>query len=93
MKKLPTNCPSCSKTLAVKQMVCISCATQLEGSFDLPMLARLSPEDQDFVRQFMLASGSLKDLAKLWRLSYPTVRNRLDELISRLRLLEKGAGQ
>ena len=35
---------------------------------------------------FVLSSGSLKEMAKLYRVSYPTVRNRLDELIAQLQL-------
>jgi hypothetical protein len=53
--------------------------------FDLPRLAKLSTEDQDFILQFIKASGSLKEMAKLLKLSYPTVRNRLDEVIERIK--------
>jgi hypothetical protein len=40
----------------------------------------------------MKASGSLKEMAKLLGLSYPTVRNRLDETIERIKLAEKAEG-
>ncbi|MCA9278007.1 MAG: DUF2089 family protein [Phycisphaeraceae bacterium] len=48
-------------------------------------LARLSMEDLDFIIQFVLCSGSLKDLAKSYSVSYPTIRTRLDQLITRVR--------
>jgi hypothetical protein len=56
----------------------------LEGRFELPALLRLSPEDQDFVLAFVLSSGSLKEMGAQLGLSYPTVRNRLNDLIQRL---------
>ena len=48
----------------------------------------LSDEDRAFVKRFLLASGSLKDLAAVYDVSYPTVRLRLDRLIQRLQILE-----
>lgn len=56
----------------------------MSGSYPLPALARLSNEDQQFVLSFILSSGSLKQMAGLYGVSYPTVRNRLDDLISLL---------
>ena len=60
------------------------CETLVSGSYPLPALARLSDDDQEFVLSFILSSGSLKQMAKLYGVSYPTVRNRLDDLISLL---------
>ena len=56
----------------------------MHGDFLLPALARLRSEDQQFALAFVLRSGSLKEMARLYGVSYPTVRNRLDELIARL---------
>jgi hypothetical protein len=47
----------------------------------------LSEEDLHFVKRFMLASGSLKELAKQYGVSYPTLRIRLDRLIEKIRLV------
>lgn len=58
--------------------------------YPLPPLASLVQEDQDFVLQFVKVSGSLKDMAQLLGVSYPTVRNRLDEIIERLKRQEGG---
>ena len=84
MKNLPTNCPSCQNHLIVKRLRCESCETEVEGLYPLPPLASVPQEDQGFILQFMKVSGSLKDMAKLLGVSYPTVRNRLDEVIERL---------
>jgi hypothetical protein len=48
----------------------------------------LSDEDLMFVKRFLLASGSLKELAAAYGISYPTVRLRLDRLIQKIELLE-----
>ena len=56
----------------------------MHGDFPLPALTRLGSEDQQFALAFILRSGSLKEMARLYGVSYPTVRNRLDELIARL---------
>jgi hypothetical protein len=47
-------------------------------------LDQLEPEDREFVLRFVLASGSLKDVAQAYGVSYPTLRARLDRLIERL---------
>ena len=54
------------------------------------MLA-LEPEDAAFLKNFALKSGSLKEIARLYQVSYPTVRLRLDRLIQKIRLGEDQA--
>ena len=88
MKKLPTACPSCGGRLSVRRLACAACDTAIDGDFQLPPLAQLPAEDQEFVIQFVKASGSLKEMAELLHLSYPTVRNRLNDVIERCALLE-----
>lgn len=54
-----------------------------------PLLS-LNEEDLDLVLQLVLASGSLKDLASVYQVSYPTIRARVDRLIERLRQMLEG---
>ena len=82
--RLPTHCPACSAALQVARLDCTECDTAVLGSFDLPPLARLAPEDQTFVLCFLQTGGNLKDMAKLYGVSYPTLRNRLDALVEQL---------
>ncbi len=89
MKVLPAICPSCNSQLNVKSLICERCQTEIQGQYELPLLSRLSIEDQSFIMEFIKASGSLKEMAKLLGLSYPTVRNRLDEIIEHIKLPEK----
>ena len=49
---------------------------------------QLSEEDASFIKRFVVASGSLKDLAKAYGISYPTVRLRLDRLIEKIKVLD-----
>jgi hypothetical protein len=55
-----------------------------------PPLRLLSDDDLEFVQRFVLASGSLKDLAAEYGVSYPTIRARLDSLLERLRAVVAG---
>ena len=51
-------------------------------------LSVLSEEELHFVKRFVLASGSLKDLAKQYQVSYPTLRIRLDRLIAKINIAD-----
>jgi hypothetical protein len=48
----------------------------------------LEDEDAAFIKRFLLSSGSLKDLAEAYRVSYPTLRLRLDRLIEKIKVLD-----
>jgi hypothetical protein len=52
-------------------------------------IAELEDEDLSFIKRFVLASGSLKDLAMVYGISYPTIRLRLDRLIEKIKLLDR----
>jgi len=69
-------------------MHCNGCQTHIEGNYSLPVMMQLSAPDQQFVRYFVKSSGSLKEMAHKLGLSYPTVRNRLDDIISQLNKFE-----
>ena len=51
-------------------------------------MASLEDEDAAFIKRFVLVSGSLKEMAAQYGVSYPTVRLRLDRLIQKMRLTE-----
>ena len=86
---LPAYCPSCHEQLKVKSLSCEQCGTEVHGSYALPTLALLSPEEQDFILTFVRKSGSIKDMATHLRLSYPTVRNMLNDIINKIDSHEK----
>ncbi len=57
---------------------------------DVPdWLRYLEDEDHQFIKRFVLASGSLKELADAYGVSYPTIRLRLDRVINRIKTLDQ----
>lgn len=53
-------------------------------------LLRLPREDLDFIVELVVKSGSLKDVAAVYGVSYPTIRGRLDKVITRLEAARSG---
>lgn len=49
-------------------------------------IVNLDDEDVSFIKRFLLASGSLKEMAKQYEVTYPTVRLRLDKLIQKIKV-------
>jgi hypothetical protein len=62
-------------------MVCRNCGTALEGRFSLGRLFELTPEQRHFVEIFVRCEGKLNRVQEELGLSYPTVRNRLEDVI------------
>ncbi len=85
MSELSTLCPYCFGKMQVKSLFCPGCSTQIKSDFATPRFLDLSSEQQKFAMQFILASGSLKEMAKILDVSYPTVRARLDRIIECLK--------
>ncbi len=52
-------------------------------------IINLTEDDLAFIKKFILSSGSLKDLATEYDITYPTLRNRLDKLIEKIKVYEK----
>ena len=52
-------------------------------------MANLEDEDINFIKNFILSSGSLKEMAKEYNVTYPTVRLRLDRLIQKIKIEDK----
>jgi hypothetical protein len=56
-------------------------------------MANLDDEDVVFIKKFLLASGSLKEVARQYGVTYPTVRLRLDRLIQKIEISEDNANE
>ena len=87
-KTLPVKCPSCARQLHVVRLGCEHCDTVVQGCFALPVLTCLGPGERSLILNLVKSSGNLKDLARLYGVSYPTVRNRLDALIEKIGEIE-----
>lgn len=68
----------------VVERVRLASGVALEGAFELPPLAQLSMEDQVFVAAFVRSHGSIKEMERLFGVSYPTIKNRLNRLAEAL---------
>ncbi len=81
MHKVIGACPVCGQELEVTRLRCPNCETTIEGSFGLGPLRLLNPEQLEFVELFLKARGSLKELGEVLHISYPTVVNRLNDIL------------
>lgn len=86
-------CLSCRSSLDVRRVHCRACNLSYEGNFSLPRLARLSPEHLELAETFLLTGGSLKSMAETLNISYPTLRKRVDEMITELSSLRREDGR
>lgn len=60
----------------------------IEGNFELPQLARLDLEDQIFVVAFLRSHGSIKEMERVFGVSYPTIKSRLSRIADSLDFVE-----
>lgn len=60
----------------------------IEGSFELPELARLNLEDQVFITAFVRSHGSIKEMEQIFGVSYPTIKSRLTRIANSLKFVE-----
>ncbi len=60
----------------------------IEGSFELPQLARLGLEDQVFITAFVRSHGSIKEMERVFGVSYPTIKARLNRIAGSLEFVE-----
>ena len=60
----------------------------VEGKFELPQLAQLSIDDQVFVAAFVRSHGSIKEMERIFGVSYPTIKSRLNRIAQVLDFVE-----
>jgi len=84
MRPAPTRCPICESELEVTRLHCNGCDTSIEGHFVSGQFANLTPEQLNFVFTFVRCEGKINRMEQELDLSYPTIRNRLHEVIRAL---------
>ncbi len=92
MNILPTKCPICGGEITVTRLYCRDCDTTIEGRFMTSPFAQLSSEQLDFVETFIRCEGKITRMEGELGLSYPTIRNRLHDII-RAMGYEPGGGE
>ena len=84
MNILPTRCPLCGGEVTVTRIYCRDCDTTIEGRFSGGPFSQLTPEQLGFIETFVRCEGKITRMEIELGLSYPTIRNRLLEVIRAL---------
>jgi len=72
----------------VVERVRLANGVAIEGEFEPPQLAQLSLEDQVFVTAFVRCHGSIKEMERIFGVSYPTIKSRLSRISQNLDFVE-----
>lgn len=75
-------CPICNHSLHVTKLECSNCQTTIENDFTLSKFASMSAEQMHFVEVFLVSRGNIKEVEKELGISYPTVRGKLNDIIT-----------
>ena len=80
MQKLFNQCPACGGQLIITECKCSACQLQMRGEFQSGQLSKLSDDELTFIKVFLTARGNLTEVERVLGISYPTIRNKLDEI-------------
>jgi hypothetical protein len=81
MQPLPSKCPICGGEIIVTKIYCRECDSTIEGRFTMGSFENLTPEQLGFIETFVRCEGKITRMEDEIGLSYPTIRNRLHEVI------------
>jgi hypothetical protein len=76
------------KRIMVERVCLVDKDIAIEGRFELPQLARLSADDQIFITAFVRSHGSIKEMERIFGVSYPTIKSRLTRIADGLEFVE-----
>lgn len=77
-------CPVCGSDTEVTKITCNNCDTTLEGHFHLCKFCKLTNDQRAFIDVFMKCRGNIKEVEKELGVSYPTVKNKLEDAAAAL---------
>ncbi|MGI5998731.1 MAG: DUF2089 domain-containing protein [Lutispora sp.] len=83
-KEVLGTCPVCSGKLEVAKLKCRNCGISIEGDFELCKFCMLSKEQKEFAEIFIKNRGNIREIEREMGISYPTVKNKLENLIEAL---------
>ena len=84
MRKVLERCPTCGGELTISGLQCHACHTRIESQYSTCPFCRLQQQSLDFIEIFVKSRGNIKEMERELGISYPTVRNRLNAVISEL---------
>ena len=85
-KKL--NAMTDGKEIIITSVKIPSDGIEISGEFELPPLAKLNMDEQIFVAAFIKTHGSIKQMENIFNISYPTVKNRLNQISAKIGLVD-----
>ena len=77
-------CPVCGANTEITQISCDDCGTVIEGHFHLCKFCKLTAEQKSFIDVFIKCRGNIKEVEKELGVSYPTVKNKLEDVVGAL---------
>ena len=80
------------KAFVVERIRLVDSGVAVEGQFEPPELAQLSVDDQVFVAAFVRAHGSIKEMERIFGVSYPTIKSRLNRISDQLNFVDVDPG-
>src|ERR1700675_1390446 len=93
MRPIILKCPSCDGNLTVSRLQCPDCSISIDGEFAPPALLKLTGAQIDFVEVFIKNRGVIREVERGVGVAYPTVRARLDDVITALGYAPKSASE
>ncbi len=87
-KRIVGRCPVCGKKMVVTELKCKECGTSVRGEFGISPFLKLSAREEKFILLFLKFRGSLTEVGRELGISYPTVRNRLEDILAKLGIRE-----
>ncbi|MEO0082037.1 MAG: DUF2089 domain-containing protein [candidate division WOR-3 bacterium] len=83
-RRIVSQCPVCNAGMVITELSCDSCGTSVRGRFNVPELCRLPADLYQFLVVFVRNRGVIREVERELGISYPTVRSRLDALLTAL---------
>jgi len=83
------SCPDCNRKMIITQLKCPTCKIKIKGTFHSHRFGYLDKDSLDFIETFILCHGNIKEIEKTLEISYPTVKSRLEKVISELQRIKE----
>jgi len=93
MKVKLFNCPSCEEKMVISELRCPKCDLRLKKDFESCDFCQLPEEDHEFLLVFLRTQGRITEMEKLLGVSYPTIKSKIDSLLSNLKLSPIGTSE
>lgn len=84
MKEAIQRCPVCDEVLTITKLTCKHCEIEIQGEFKGSRFSQLRKDELDFIEAFVIAQGNIKEMERLFKVSYPTIKKTLEGIILKL---------